>query len=119
MEDCYNQEIDIERLSKEACFSPFHFLRSFRSAFGETPHQYLTRRRIDRARELLAHSGLSITDICFEVGYESLGSFSTLFRKETGRSPLEFRTRIFLRPQLRIPSCYARMFGIRGILQAD
>ena len=112
MDECYATDIDLSELSKIACVSPFHLLRSFRDAFGITPHQYLMRRRIDRARELLSFSDSSVTDVCFEVGFESPGSFSTLFRKVTGDSPLSYRTRIFVRRPIWIPSCYLRSYGI-------
>ncbi len=76
-----------------ARLSPHHCLRLFKQTFGETPHQYLTRRRIERAQRLLALGSLSVTDICMESGFESLGSFSWLFRQRVGVSPQEFRKR--------------------------
>jgi len=112
MDDCYMEAIDLRETSRIACLSPYHFLRMFRHAFGETPHQYLTHRRIERARELLLFSERSVTDICFDVGYESLGSFSTLFRKMIGDSPLSFRTRVVMPIVPQVPACYLRMWGI-------
>lgn len=91
----YNQPLNLECIASQASFSPYHFLRLFRQTFDETPHQYLTRRRIERARELLTTTDYSITEVCLEVGYESLGSFSTLFRKVVGHSPQHYRARVF------------------------
>ncbi|PWT89128.1 MAG: hypothetical protein C5B54_09450 [Acidobacteria bacterium] len=112
IDDCYASNIDLAKLARLACVSPFHFLRTFRAAFGITPHQYLIRRRIERSRELLSFSSTSITDVCFEVGFESLGSFSTLFRKVTGSSPLSYRTRIFFQRPIWIPACYINSYGL-------
>jgi len=108
MDECYASPINLDQLSRIAYVSPYHLIRAFRIAFGVTPHQYLSRRRIERARELLAFSGQSITDVCFGVGFESLGSFSTLFRKLTGDSPLSYRKQIGVRRPIWIPSCYSR-----------
>lgn len=101
---------------------PFYFNRLFTEVFGETPHEFLTRRRIERAKQLLLADHESVTDICFEVGYESVGSFSTRFRSLTGLSPLRFRRearRVFggfgRRGALYyIPACYQTfLFGPR------
>lgn len=81
----------IADLARAAGLSPSHFQRQFRAAFGETPHQAMIEARLIRARELLRETDLPITEICFECGYESLGSFSYLFRKWVGCSPREFR----------------------------
>ena len=113
MYDCYPQPLELEEMARVACMSPFHFLRMFQQAFGETPYRYLTRRRIDRARELLSLTSRSVTDVCFDVGYQSLGSFSTLFRRVTGNSPLSYRTRIVTPRRLVIPCCFTRMWGYR------
>src|SRR6185436_3318898 len=74
-----------------ACLSQNHLLRSFRQLYGETPHQFLTRRRLAEAKRLLARTQTPVTQVCLNVGFESLGSFSTLFRKRFGLSPAEFR----------------------------
>jgi AraC-like DNA-binding protein len=113
MDEFFSEPLDLDMISKVACLSPFHFLRSFRRAFGETPHQYLTRRRIDRAQELLLLGSRSVTDICYDVGYESPGSFSTLFRQITGNSPMSFRSRFSVTFPAKIPGCFMRMWGIR------
>ncbi len=111
----YNHKLNIDALCSEAHFSRYHFIRTFRTRLFETPHHYLMRRRIDEARELLATSAMSITDICFEVGFESLGSFSSLFHRAVGWSPSVYRARAIeqrLRPQKYIPACCWTMFGL-------
>ena len=87
----YDEPITIEDLSREVALSPFYLIRTFERVYKQTPHQYLVERRIAKAKELLRNSDLSITEICVEVGYESLGSFSTLFRKVAGISPRAYR----------------------------
>jgi AraC-like DNA-binding protein len=84
---------DLRALGRVAGISPHHLLRVFRSSFGETPHQCLTRVRIDRAKAAL-RAGRSVTETCFDVGFSSLGSFSTLFRRQVGVAPSEYRRRI-------------------------
>ena len=104
----------------EACLSPFHYHRLFARAFGETPHDFLTRVRLDRAKELLARDNCSVTEVCLASGYESLGSFSTRFRSSVGQSPSEYRKqlrKIFPIPALAqfqfIPSCFLIYHGAR------
>ena len=87
----YDTPITLERISSEAGFSPYHFIRLFRAAYRQTPHQYLMQQRIDRAKDLLRSSNMSINEICYTVGFESLGSFSTLFRRIAGLSPSAYR----------------------------
>ena len=109
-----SDKLDIDALCSEAHFSRYHFIRTFRRRLRETPHQYLTRKRIDRARVLLATSGMSITDICFEVGFESLGSFSSLFHRAVGWPPSVYRARSLEQqrnPKKFIPACCWTMFG--------
>ncbi len=88
---CFDQSISLKEIANVACLSPNHLLRSFRQAFRQTPHQFLTAKRLEYARKMLADSNLSVTDICFSVGFESLGSFSRMFRRHTGFSPQEYR----------------------------
>ncbi|MBC8043443.1 MAG: helix-turn-helix transcriptional regulator, partial [Rhizobacter sp.] len=83
--------IELSEVSKVACLSTHHFLRLFKAAFHQTPHQYLTARRLEMAKFLMSRTQKSITEICFDVGFESLGAFSTLFRSHTGLSPKQFR----------------------------
>ena len=75
----------------EACLSPFHFHRLFSNTFGQTPHEFLTARRLEEAKRLLTRTDMTVTEICFELGYSSLGSFSTLFQRQVGCSPTDYR----------------------------
>jgi AraC-like DNA-binding protein len=97
MEAGLDKPLSVADIASVACFSPFHFLRSFKQVFQETPHQYLTRRRIERAKDLLLQTDMSVTSICFAIGFESLGSFSTLFRRNVGLSPDGYRTQSRIR----------------------
>lgn len=118
IDECYNLPLDLEQISKEACLSRFHFLRLFRRAFNKTPHQYLIQRRIEKAKELLTSSRLTVTDVCFEVGFESLGSFSSLFRKQVGHPPVAYRaiaSRRRLERRRRIPGCVMMMLRHRQL----
>ena len=118
IDDCYHLPLDLERISGEACLSRYHFLRLFRKAFNQTPHQYLTRRRIEKAKELLACSGLTVTDVCFEVGFESLGSFSSLFNRHVGQPPIAYRaiaSERRLEQKRKIPACFLMLLGLDGL----
>jgi AraC-like DNA-binding protein len=86
-----DNSLSIERVAREAAVSPFHFIRQFQAMFGETPHQYRIRARLERAKALLASSDYSVTDVCMEVGFSSLGSFSDLFTRRVGLSPSAYR----------------------------
>jgi AraC-like DNA-binding protein len=97
----------IEDLAREVRISPFHFIRQFEAVFGVTPHQYRIQVRLDRAKELLASGQLSVTDICMEVGFSSLGSFSTLFTRRFGETPSAYRRRV--RPADLAPGCLTLM----------
>lgn len=91
MDRRYDAPLTIDDLSREVALSPYYLIRAFRHIYRQTPHQYLMARRIAKAKELLRNSDLSITEICAEVGFESLGSFSTLFSKVVGISPRAYR----------------------------
>lgn len=110
----YTTPITIEQLSQEVALSPYYLIRLFRRTYKQTPHQYLIQRRITKAKELLRSSDLSVTEICVAVGFESLGSFSTLFRKEAGLSPSAYRrsSRAIRRPGY-IPLCVCMAHGIQ------
>jgi len=111
---CYDLPLDLEEISSHAFFSRFHFLRLFRQAFNKTPHQYLVERRIERAKELLSSEDLRVTDICFEVGFESLGSFSSLFHKTVGHAPITYRekSRESQAAKRQIPGCFLVMYKL-------
>ena len=94
IEDNLSSPIRLNDIAKAAFLSPYYFLRLFRQVYGETPHQYLTRRRMERASHLLATTSESIMAICFEVGFDSPSTFSLLFRRYRGVSPQMFRQRI-------------------------
>jgi AraC-like DNA-binding protein len=104
----YAKPLTVRLLAARCGLSPFHFIRAFRAAFGETPHQYLRRRRIERAQELLVTTPMSVTEICDEIGFKSLGSFSSVFRRLTGEAPAEFRSK--RRKDTYIPACFVRMY---------
>src|SRR5215472_14105788 len=87
----YQFPISLDQAAREACLSPFHFHRLFRATFGETPHDFLTALRMDRARRLLAAGEMTVTEVCLEVGYSSLGSFSTKFQSLAGRAPTQYQ----------------------------
>jgi AraC-like DNA-binding protein len=109
----YDAPITIDDLSREVALSPYYLIRAFRRVYKQTPHQYLVGQRIARAKELLRNSNLSITDICVEVGFESLGSFSTLFRKVVGLSPSAYRVSCHpTLPPAYIPFCVCLLHGI-------
>jgi len=87
----YAEALDLDVMAREAGYSKYHFARTFAMAYGETPRAYLTRRRVERAKNLLRTANLSVTEVCFLVGFESLGSFSSLFRRLVGQSPSVYR----------------------------
>jgi AraC-like DNA-binding protein len=89
----YAHPLDIAALADVAHVSEAHFIRTFRATFGETPHRYLQRRRVERAMFLLRETGRSITDICLDVGFGSLGTFSRTFRDIVGVNPTDYRSR--------------------------
>ncbi|MGH9930964.1 MAG: helix-turn-helix domain-containing protein [Pyrinomonadaceae bacterium] len=117
---CYDLPLDLEEMSSHACFSRYHFLRLFRQAFNKTPHQYLIDRRIERAKELLSANDLRVTDVCFEVGFQSLGSFSSLFHKSVGHPPITFRekSRETQAAKRQIPGCFLVMYGLEPVAPA-
>ncbi|MFE7315490.1 helix-turn-helix domain-containing protein [Streptomyces sp. NPDC057555] len=91
MDRAYAEPLDVPALARIAQVSEAHFTRTFRATFGETPHRYLQRRRVERAMFLLRETDRSVTEICFAVGFGSLGTFSRTFRSIVGRSPREYR----------------------------
>ena len=93
MDRTYDQPLDIPALAAIAMVSEAHFIRTFRATFGETPHRYLQRRRVERSLFLLRETDRSVTDVCLDVGFNSLGTFSRTFREIMGQSPSEYRQR--------------------------
>ncbi|MCD0484277.1 helix-turn-helix transcriptional regulator [Streptacidiphilus sp. ASG 303] len=108
MDRDYAKPLDVPALARVALMSPGHFSRSFRAAFGETPYSYLMTRRIERAMALLRRGDLTVTEVCFEVGCTSLGSFSSRFTELVGESPSAYRAR---RPDevSALPACVAKV----------
>jgi AraC-like DNA-binding protein len=110
----YDHPLNLNQISAKACFSRYHFLRLFRKAFQKTPHQYLVERRIEKAKELLSSEELRVTDVCFEVGFQSLGSFSSLFHKYVGQAPIIYREKARQTRASRraVPGCFLVMHGL-------
>jgi AraC-like DNA-binding protein len=91
MDRAYAEPLDVRSVAAVAYVSPAHFIRSFRAVFGETPHRYLQRRRVERSMFLLRETDRSVTDICFDVGFTSLGTFSRTFHEIVGETPSGYR----------------------------
>ena len=118
----YAQPLDGPALARAAHISPWHFSRRFKEAFGETPHQYVVTRRVERAQELLRNTDESVTDICLEVGFQSLGSFSSAFHRVAGMTPTAYRATLKgFAPT--VPGCWAaqwtRPLGRAGTEKRD
>ncbi|HEX4258599.1 MAG TPA: AraC family transcriptional regulator [Streptosporangiaceae bacterium] len=107
----YASPIGLDELARVAGVSKYHFARSFEAAYGLTPIRYLTRRRVERAQDLLRHANLTVTEICFLVGFSSLGSFSSLFNRLVGEPPTAYRDRWAARGGPHVPGCYLFMRG--------
>jgi AraC-like DNA-binding protein len=103
----FAQPLDITNLAQVANVSEAHFIRTFRGTFGETPHRYLQRRRVERAMFKLSETERTITDICFDVGFSSLGTFSRTFREIVGVSPSVYRARAEVKS---VPTCFTMAY---------
>lgn len=111
--DCnYAKKIDINDIADESCYSKFHFIRTFKDIYGKTPHQYLTTVRIEKAKELL-EAKTSVTETCFSVGFDSLGSFTVLFKRRAGITPSEYqraklkrKQQVLEKPLNFVPGCF-------------
>ena len=119
MDDNFHESLNLDHISQQAFFSRFHFHRLFTRIYRKTPHQYLTLLRIHRAKALLEKEGISITEVCNSVGFESLGSFSTLFRKQHGYAPQYYRNIACLKKKLAkeqpksfIPHCFIDFYKL-------
>ncbi len=104
MDRAYAEPLDIPALARVAHVSEAHLIRSFRATFGETPHRYLQRRRVERAMFLLRATDRSVTDICLDVGFTSLGTFSRSFHDIVGEAPTTYRARGLI---VAVPNCFA------------
>jgi AraC-like DNA-binding protein len=118
MDDNYQEPIDLDQISQQAFLSRFHFHRLFRQVYKKTPHQYLTGKRIEKAKDLLSENK-PVTEVCNEVGFESIGSFSVLFKKEIGFAPTYYRNMAWLKkqqakeqPKKFIPHCFIESYQL-------
>ena len=106
MDRSYGEPLDVPSLARIAHVSEAHFIRTFRATFGETPHRYLQRRRVERAMFLLRETDRSVSEICLDVGFTSLGTFGRTFHELVGESPTTYRKRA---ADLRaVPACFAK-----------
>jgi transcriptional regulator GlxA family with amidase domain len=103
MDRTFAEPLDVRAVAAVAHLSEAHFIRSFRACFGETPHRYLQRRRVERSMFLLRETDRSVTDICFDVGFISLGTFSRMFREIVGTTPSGYRE---TNPPIEAPNCF-------------
>jgi AraC-like DNA-binding protein len=118
IDENYYESIGLEEISQQAFLSRFHFHRLFTKIYRSTPHRYLTQKRIEKAKQLLAENK-AINDVCSEVGFESIGSFSTLFKKEIGFAPTFYRNIAWLKkqeqkkqPKKFIPHCFIESYAL-------
>ena len=117
IDDHYAAAIDLDNIADEACFSKFHFVRLFREIYGHTPHQYLTFVRVDRAKSLLAE-GKTVAAVCYGVGFDSISSFTGLFRRRVGLTPAAYQREMIGRaqeindrPSKFVPNCFLEQKG--------
>ena len=117
IDENFASAIDLNKIADEACFSKFHFVRLFKEIYGRTPHQYLTDVRIEKAKAHL-EDGQTVAHACFKVGFDSISSFTGLFKRRTGQTPRQFqlarqsfRESVATAPLNHIPSCFAEKAG--------
>jgi AraC-like DNA-binding protein len=118
IDENYQESIDLEEISQQAFLSRFHFHRLFTKIYRRTPHQYLIQKRLNKAKDLLAENK-QVTEVCNEIGFESIGSFSVLFKKEIGFAPTYYRNMAWLKKQKQkeqpksfIPHCFLQTYGL-------
>jgi len=114
MDRAYAEPLNVRAVAAVAHLSEAHFIRSFRAVFGETPHRYLQRRRVERSMFLLRETDRSVTDICFDVGFTSRGTFSRTFREIVGETPSDYRVG---HEPIMAPNCI-QMAGTRPVVAA-
>ena len=118
IDENYHEPIGLDEISRKAFLSRYHFHRLFSQVYKKTPHQYLTLKRIEKAKDLLSENR-QVTEVCNEVGFESLGSFSVLFKKEIGFAPTYYRNMAWLKkqkakelPKAFIPHCFIESYKL-------
>lgn len=111
MDRRYAEPLDLDSVAAAAGYSRYHFVRAFRAAYGQPPGRYLSQRRVERAKELLRSVNLSVTEVCFLVGFSSLGSFSTRFKELVGVPPSEYQRDARAAGPPPIPGCYVLMWS--------
>jgi AraC-like DNA-binding protein len=111
LDRCYASPITLDDLAALSRMSRFHLIRSFRAAYGETPIRYLSRRRIERAQDLLRYANLTVTEVCVSVGFSSLSSFSSRFTALVGETPSAYQRR-WSAAAPHIPGCHLFMYGV-------
>ena len=111
----------IHDVAREVSISPYHFIRLFKSTFGQTPHEFRTDMLLDKAKQLLVVSNLSVTEVCMEIGFSSVGSFSELFARHVGVPPSAYRRQLRsmiqvpgVFPRELMPHCFALMYGYQS-----
>jgi AraC-like DNA-binding protein len=112
LDRAYGEPLDLRALASRSGYSLYHFVRAFRETYGETPGRYQARRRVERAQELLRNTTLTVTEVCFRIGFSSLGTFSARFKEIVGLSPSAYRAEMVRRggsPQ--IPGCFVLMWS--------
>ena len=118
IDENYHEAINLQAISQKAFLSPFHFHRLFCQVYKKTPHQYLITKRIEKAKDLLSENK-PVSEVCNKVGFESLGSFSVLFKKEMGFAPTYYRNMAWLKkqqakeqPKRFIPNCFIQSYNL-------
>ena len=120
IDENFHEPINLDEISQQAFLSRFHFHRLFTKIYRRTPHQYLTQKRLNKAKDLLSENK-PVTEVCSEVGFESIGSFSVLFKKEIGFAPTYYRNMAWLKkqeqkqqPKKFIPHCFIESYNLEG-----
>lgn len=117
MDRRYAEPLDIAALARTAYSSEAHFIRSFKREFGETPHSYLQRRRIERAGMLLRETDRTVTEIALDVGFQSISWFTTAFKEAMGETPTGYRDRLRGAPPPMVPACFTMMWTRRAVFR--
>ncbi|MCF6262393.1 MAG: AraC family transcriptional regulator [Xanthomonadales bacterium] len=122
LQEHFSDSFNLSKVAKYSCMSQYHFSRIFTNVFGESPNTFVARLRIEKAKNMLITEKFSIGEICERVGYTSVGSFSSLFKKQVGMSPTQYRRKLWglsneslAFPMQSIPLCYSQnLFGFKN-----